>query len=165
MIERKRTALITGASSGIGAAFAGVFVSHGFDVVITGRREARLQTLADRLTREHGALVHVIPCDLATRGAAASLCAELERRELVIDTLVNNAGFGVPGGYTSPEWSLHEQMLQLMVVAVSELTYRLLPGMIDRKYGRIINVASLAGLVDSGAGTLYGAAKAFVVTF
>jgi uncharacterized protein len=165
MSERKQTALITGASSGIGTAFAHVFASHGYDLVMTARREARLQAIADRLTRQHNVRVHVIPCDLATRGAALTLCTQIQDRDIVIDALVNSAGFGVPGGYARPEWCVHEQMLQTMVVAVSELTYRLLPGMVERRYGRIVNVASTAGLVDSGAGTMYGAAKAFVVRF
>ena len=79
---------------------------------------------------------------------------------------MNNAGYGVPGSYVSNSWEVHSRFLQIMVTAVAELTYRLVPGMIDRRYGRIINVASLAGLVPSPAGhTLYAAAKAFLIKF
>ena len=158
--------LITGASSGIGAAFADVFAAHGFDLVIAARREERLREVASRLERAHGRRVQVIVSDLSSRHAAAQLCDEIASRGLTIDALVNNAGYGVPGTYAASPWERHEAMLQVMVTAVSELTYRLLPGMIERRYGRIVNVASLAGLVPAPAGhTLYAATKAFAIKF
>ena len=161
-----RTSLITGASSGIGAAFAEVFAANGFDVVIAARREDRLRGLAARLEREHGRRVHVMVCDFAAADAPARLCSELAARGLTIDALVNNAGYGVPGTYTASPWERHDAMLQVMVTGVAELTYRLLPGMIERRYGRIVNVASLAGLVPAPAGhTLYAASKAFAIKF
>jgi short-subunit dehydrogenase len=161
-----RTVLITGGSSGIGAAFADVFAGHGFDLVITARREDRLREVAMRLEGTHGRRVHVVACDLSQREAAAQLCDELAARGVTIDALVNNAGYGVPGTYLASPWQRHAAMLNLMVMAVSELTYRLLPGMIERRYGRIINVASLAGLVPAPAGhTLYAATKAFAIKF
>jgi len=164
--KHPRTALITGASSGIGEAFARVFAAHGFDLVIAARREERLGAVAASLERDHGRRVHVIVCDLSRREAPAELCAEIARRELTIDALVNNAGYGVPGTYLASPWERHEAMLQVMVMGLAELTYRLLPGMIDRGYGRIVNVASLAGLVPAPAGhTLYAASKAFVIKF
>ena len=87
-------------------------------------------------------------------------------RGLRIDVLVNNAGYGVPGSYGKVTWAEHERFLQVMVTAVCELTYRLLPGMVERGWGRIINIASLAGLVPAPAGhTLYGASKAFLIRF
>ncbi len=104
--------------------------------------------------------------DLAARGAAATLCEEIAARGITVDALVNNAGYGVPGSYVKSSWEQHEAFLQVMVVAVAELTHRLLPGMIERGYGRIVNVASLAGLVPPTAGhTLYAASKAFVIRF
>jgi short-subunit dehydrogenase len=158
--------LITGASAGIGGAFADVFASEGFDLVITARREDRLRALAARLEQAYGHRVHVIVSDLARRDAPGQLHRELEARGLTIDALVNNAGYGVPGTYLASSWERHDAMLQVMVVSVSELTYRLLPGMIERRYGRIINVASLAGLVPAPAGhTLYAATKAFAIKF
>jgi short-subunit dehydrogenase len=165
-LTRPRTALITGASSGIGAAFADVFAERGFDLVLTARREDRLREAASRLERAHGRAVHVIAGDLSRRDAAARLCDEAASRGLTIDALVNNAGYGVPGTYVASPWERHEAMLNVMVLAVSELTYRFLPGMIERRYGRIINVASLAGLVPAPAGhTLYAATKAFAIKF
>lgn len=160
-----RTALITGASSGIGAAFAEAFARDGFDLVLTARRESRLRDLAERLARDHRVRVEVMPFDLTQPGAVAALCDQVSGRHMTIDALVHSAGFGTAGGYLTPQWKVHHDALQLMVVAASELTYRLLPGMIERGYGRIIHVASTAGLAPTGAGTMYGAAKTFVVHF
>lgn len=166
MIETSRTALITGASSGIGAAFADVFAAHGFDLVIAARREDRLREVAARLEGTSGRRVHVIVSDLGRREAPDELCQEIAARGITIDALVNNAGYGVPGTFLASPWARHEAMLQVMIGSLAELTYRLLPGMIERRYGRIINVASLAGLVPAPAGhTLYAATKAFAIKF
>lgn len=162
----RRTCLITGASAGIGAAFAEVFAAHGFDLILTARRTDRLESLAADLTARHGIVAHVITNDLAAPGGAAALCAELTARGLTVDALVNNAGYGVPGLLTTPGWEQQRGLLQILIHAVVELTYRLLPGMIERGYGRIINVSSLAGLIPAPAGhTLYPASKAFVMRF
>jgi uncharacterized protein len=161
-----RVALITGASAGIGAAFARVFAEHGFDLVLAARREDRLQSLAAELERAHGIRAHVVPVDLADREAVPRLCAELAAARLTIDALVNNAGYGVPGSFGSVPWQRHADFLQVLLVSLTELTYRLLPGMVERGYGRIINVASLAGLLPAPAGhTLYAATKSFVIRF
>ena len=161
-----RLALITGASAGIGAAFARVFAAHGFDLVLTARREDRLRTLAAELERAHGIRAHVFRVDLAERDAPERLCADLAAANLAVDVLVNNAGYGVPGAFNSVSWQRHAEFLQVLVVSLTELTYRLVPGMVDRGYGRIINVASLVGLLPAPAGhTLYAAAKAFVIRF
>jgi short-subunit dehydrogenase len=165
-VSPRRIALVTGASSGIGAAFAEVFAANGFDVVITGRREARLHDVATGLRDRHGAQIHVIVIDHAETTSVDRLCNELASRGLVIDALVNNAGYGVPGLFGSVPWPVHDDSLRVMVTGVAELTYRLLPGMLERGYGRIVNVASLAGLVPAPGGhTLYGASKAFVIKF
>jgi len=161
-----RTVLVTGASSGIGEALARVFAAEGWDLVITARRADRLRTLAEELARQHGRRVHVVVSDLAADGAVAKLCDELAARGVSVDGLVNNAGYGVPGSYVESTWERHHAFLQLMVVAVAELTHRLLPGMLERGYGRILNVASLAGLVPAPAGhTLYAASKSFMIKF
>jgi short-subunit dehydrogenase len=164
--ERARTALITGASSGIGEAFADVFSAEGFDLVLTARREDRLRAVAERLTRQHGRRAVVIVADLAEPGACARICEELDARGIVVDALVNNAGYGVPGTFVKSDWECHQAQLQVMVMAVADLTRRLIPGMIERGYGRVVNVASLAGLMPAPGGhTLYAAAKAFVIKF
>jgi short-subunit dehydrogenase len=162
----KRTVLITGASSGIGAAFADVFAAEGFNLVVTARREDRLQALAERVGREHSVSVTVLPADLSQVEAPAYIVSELARRGLTVDALVNCAGFGVPGSFLSSDWSRQRDLLQVTVMAACELTHRLLPGMVERHYGRVINVASLAALVPAPAGhTLYAACKALIVKF
>lgn len=156
--DTRRTALITGASSGIGEAFADVFAAHGFDLVITARRADRLRAVADRLERRYGCRVRVIVEDLAHRDAPVRLCEAIAAQGLTIDALVNNAGYGVPGPYVASAWERHAALIQVMVVSLAELTHRLLPGMVVRGHGRVINVASLAALVPAPAGhTLYAA--------
>jgi short-subunit dehydrogenase len=158
--------LITGASAGIGEAFADVFASEGFDVILVARREERLRALAMSLADRHGVTAHAIVSDLSRPAAVREICDELGERDLGVDALVNNAGYGVPGAFASSSWARHEASLQVMLVGVAELTHALLPPMIERRYGRIINVASLAGMVPAPAGhTLYGATKAFLIKF
>ena len=161
-----RTALITGASAGIGQAFAEEFAANGFDLVIVARREDRLRAVAASLEQRHGRRVHVFASDLSAPEAPARLCDRLASASLDVDALVNNAGFAVPGAFMNSEWTRHAEFLQVMLTAVVELTHRLLPGMLDRGYGRVINVASLAGLLPGVAGhTLYAATKAFLIRF
>jgi len=157
-------ALITGASSGIGAAIAREYARHGKPLILTARREDRLCQLADEL----GASVPctVIAADLADPGVPAELFAQIQSLDLFVDTLVNNAGYGVPGRFLSQPWSTHAAFLQVLVTSVVELTHRFLPAMETAGHGRVLNVASLAGLIPASAGhTLYGAAKSFVIRF
>lgn len=161
-----RTALVTGASAGIGKAFAERLAAEGYQVVLTARRAERLQSLAEALTRAHGVAAEVVVADLADRSAPPALVEELVRRGRHVDLLVNNAGYGVPGRFDHPTWAEHEAFLQVMVGAVCELSYLLVPGMVERGWGRVINVASLAGHLPAPAGhTLYAASKAFVIRF
>jgi short-subunit dehydrogenase len=159
-----KTALVTGASSGIGKAFAELLARKGYAVVLTARRGDRLDALAAELKQKHGVATHAVVADLSERDAPGRIASELASRGLTIDLLVNNAGYGVPGGYVNVPWAEHDRFMQVMVTAILDLTYRLLPGMIDRGWGRIINVASVAGMVPAPAGhTLYGASKAFLI--
>ncbi|MEZ5418841.1 MAG: SDR family oxidoreductase [Vicinamibacterales bacterium] len=161
-----RTALVTGASAGIGTAFAELLASRGYALVLTARRRDRLERIAEDLRGRFGVTVDVVPADLADPAAPAALVEQLDARGVRVDLLVNNAGYGVSGRFTASDWGRHRDFLQVMVAAVAELTHRLLPGMIARRWGRVINVASLAGLVPATAGhTLYGASKALLVKF
>lgn len=161
-----KTALVTGASSGIGKAFAELLATKGYALVLTARRGDRLEALAADLARQHGISTQTIVADLAQPNASEHITSELAARGVRIDLLVNNAGYGVPGSYLNVPWRDHQRFMQVMVNAVLDLTYRLLPGMVERGWGRIINIASVAGMVPSPAGhTLYGASKAFVIRF
>ncbi|PWK89785.1 SDR family NAD(P)-dependent oxidoreductase [Fulvimonas soli] len=158
--------LVTGASAGIGTAFARELAARGHDLVLVARRVERLEALAAELRERHGGAVAVLPCDLADPAAPDRLCGELERRGLAVDWLVNNAGYGVPGSFVANAWRTHADFLQVLLAAPTELAWRLLPAMRARGYGRIVNVASLAGFVPGSAGhTLYAAAKAYLVKF
>jgi short-subunit dehydrogenase len=161
-----RTALVTGASAGIGQAFAELLASRGYALVLTARRRDRLDALAKSLGDQHGVKTFVHVDDLADPAAPARITDWLAAQSLRIDLLINNAGYGVPGGYLKSPWADHQRFIQVMTTAVCELTYRLLPGMYERGWGRVINIASVAGLVPSPAGhTMYGASKAFLVRF
>lgn len=160
------TALITGASAGIGEAFARVLAGRGFDLILTARRRDRLEKLAAGLAATAGVRAEAIPADLARPETPAFLQAEAERRGLRADWLVNNAGYGLPGVFTAHPWPAHEDFIRVMITAPIELCHRFLPGMIARGYGRIINVSSVAGLSPAPAGsTLYAASKSCLVRF
>jgi short-subunit dehydrogenase len=162
----RRRALVTGASSGIGAAFAHVLAAEGFDLILPARRVARLDALGATLHERFGTTTTAVACDLSQTGAVERLVDDIRGRGLTVDFLVNNAGYGVPGSYASTSWTAQRDFLQVLVVAVAELTHRLLPAMVEQRWGRIINVASVAGLVPAVAGhTLYAASKAFVIKF
>jgi short-subunit dehydrogenase len=163
---RRRTALVTGASSGIGRAFAEQLAESGHDLVITARRVERLHALRDALVTAHGARVEVIGADLADARAPEQLRARIAELGLHVDVLVNNAGYRLSGGYAATSWSQNADCLQVLVTAVCQLTHAFLPGMLERRYGRIVQVASIAGLVPGApGGTLYAASKMFLVRF
>lgn len=162
----RRTALVTGASAGIGLALAREFAAHDFDLVLVARREERLQALSRELGEGFHVDARVLVADLGDPTAPARIFEKCRAGGRQVDALVNNAGYGIKGKFLDTTWEEHARFIQVMMTAVAELTYRFLPGMIERRYGRIINVASLAGLVPSTAGhTLYAASKAFVIKF
>ena len=166
MDVRGRTALITGGSAGIGLAFAHEFAAHGFDVVLVARREGLLRNATEQLRGRHDVRAQYIIADLARPESPERLIDEVTRRGLIVDALVNNAGYGVPGDLRRQPWQRHADFIQVLVTAVVHLTYLVEPGMVERGYGRILNVASLAGIAPPTAGhTLYSAAKAFVMRF
>ena len=157
-------ALVTGASSGIGADIAREYAARGKPLVLTARRLERLEALAQELGRQ--VPCEVLAADLAEPGAPAALFAETQARGLFVDTLVNNAGFGVPGRYLSVDWQTHADSIQVLMTSVAHLSHLYLPAMEAAGRGRILNVASLAGLVPATAGhTLYGACKAWLIRF
>ena len=163
---RRKRALITGASSGIGLAFAHHCARRGMDVVLVARRQERLRALAKELAEGHSITATVEVADLADPGAPAQIESSLAEAGLEIDTLINNAGYGLAGSFLLHKWEVHQRFLQVMLHSVCELTHRLLPAMIERGHGRVIIVSSVAGLLPGTAGhTLYAAVKAALNLF
>ena len=159
------TTLITGASSGIGAAFARKLAARGRNVLLVARSEDKLITLCNELGRLSGIRAHYYTLDLMKPGAAAELLEETKRRELVIDTLVNNAGFGSMGDFVRLDLARELEMIDLNIKALVDLTQRFLGPMRDRGQGTIINVASTAGFQAVPYMATYAATKAFVLSF
>ena len=162
----KRTALITGASAGIGAALADRFAAAAFDLVLVARRADRLAEVAAALAENHGCECRPLVADLADPLAPAEIKSELDEATITIDALINNAGYGEDGAFLEQSWAQHERLWQVMGGAVLALSHLFTPGMVARGYGRIVNVASMAGLIYGTAGAgLYGPIKAAVIHF
>ncbi len=159
------TALVTGASSGIGAALATELASRGHSVTLVARREERLRSLATALTAEHPADAEVIACDLAEPSERERLVAELDQRGRSIEVLVNNAGFGSRGEFAISDTERMLRMVRVNIEAVVDLTGRLLPAMVARGRGAVINVASTAAFQPLPGSAVYAASKAFVLSF
>lgn len=164
-LQGVETALVTGASSGIGEALACQLAARGCDLVLVARSDDRLQALAGKLAAECGARVHVVAADLSQPGAAEQVVAETERLGLEIDLLVNNAGFGRYGRFAELPFDVQAGMLRLNANAVMELTHLYLPGMRRRGRGGVINVASNAAFQPVPTMAVYAASKAFVLHF
>lgn len=157
----RKLALVTGASAGIGAAFARALAARGHDLALTARRADRLEALAGEVQRTHDVATHVVAADLADPSAPQAILAALGRAP---DILINNAGYGLPGVYVKTTWAEQAAFIQVMTTAVAELCHRTIPAMQANGYGRIVNVASVAGLLPGSRGhTLYAASKAFLV--
>ncbi len=164
-IYRGRTALITGASSGIGASFAAALAARGMDLILTARSRDRLKQLATELADAHGGHVEVMPDDLARAGAGQALAERIVQRGLQVDFLINNAGFGTVGPFHKQDPGRERAEVLLNVLAGVELSHAFLPAMIERSDGAIINVASVAAFQPTPFMTIYGATKAFVLAF
>jgi short-subunit dehydrogenase len=160
-----RTALVTGASSGIGLELARVFASRGWNVVVTSRSAQRLGEIATQLESEHGIRAVPLAFDLTLPDGAGDLAKELSRQSLEIDALVNNAGFATYGPFASASLDDELAVIELNVVALTELTKRLLPGMLRRGRGYILNVASTAAFQPGPLMAVYYATKAYVLSF
>jgi uncharacterized protein len=159
------TALITGASSGLGAEYAKLFAADKHDVVLVARRRDRLEALARELRSTHGVTAQVIAADLAKPQGAAAVIEEVERLRLPIDFLVNNAGFGASGAFVDIDLARELEMIQVNVTSLVALTRAFLPAMVARRRGRILNVGSTAGFPPGPFMAVYYASKAFVNSF
>jgi short-subunit dehydrogenase len=156
-------ALITGASSGIGAELARLCAAAGYDLVLVARRAAALESLSQELASKHGIDARVVAVDLSEEDAPDRIVRALESRD--IDLLINNAGFGVHGAFTETDWDAERRLLQVNVMALVRLTKLVLPGMKQRGKGRVLNVASTAAFVPGPFMALYYASKSLVFSF
>ncbi|MEN8259481.1 MAG: SDR family oxidoreductase [Pseudomonadota bacterium] len=162
----QHTALITGASSGIGAAFARLFAADGIDLVLVASNAERLESYADEIRGHHPIRVATLPADLSAPGAPREIADFLDRKHLRVDYLVNNAGVGLLGNFCNNGLEKELAMMRLNMDALVGLTKLTLPGMLKRKHGRILNVCSLAARQPGGPGAaVYFATKAFVFSF
>ena len=162
---KRQTALITGASSGIGRELALLLARDGYDLVVVARRRERLEALGTELTRELGARTTVLEADLADPASPGRIAEDLAGRSLTVDVLVNNAGFGVYGSFAKTPIEKETEMIQVNATAVTHLTKLFLAGMIERRRGRILNVASTAAFQPGPLMAVYYATKAYVLSF
>ncbi|MEW6705568.1 MAG: SDR family oxidoreductase [Pseudomonadota bacterium] len=163
--QAHRWALVTGASGGIGQEIARELAAAGYALVLVARDAARLARVADELAQAHGVPVQPLPCDLAQAGAVEALAQALAQGDIVPEVLVNNAGFGVYGEHARTDWQAEHGMIELNVTALTALTKRLLPGMVRRGRGRILNVASTAAFQPGPYMAVYYATKAYVLSY
>ena len=158
------TALITGASSGIGEALAGCFAAAQHDVILVARSEGKLKTLAESLTKKYGVAVSVQPADLSKPGAAAQLLSAVTRKHESVDVLVNCAGVLEQGAFTDIDHATHQNMIDLNISGLTAMLSAFVPGMVERGRGRVLNVASIAAFQPIPMLATYAASKAYVLS-
>jgi hypothetical protein len=161
----EKRALVTGASGGLGAAFARQLARRGYSLVLTSRRADKLQALADQIKGEQQVEVVLLPADLASRGAPESLFAQTEGRGLPVQVLINNAGFANHGVFPNLAWERIGQELDLNIRALTELCWRFLRPMRERRQGYVLNVASFIGYTPAPSYATYAAGKTYVRNF
>jgi len=158
------TVLITGASGGIGEELARLFAAHGHDLVLVARSEDKLESLGGELARTHGIQSRPLAADLTDPGAPPRIFEALQQQGVSIDVLVNNAGFGARGAFAEIDYAVEARMIQVNIAALTHLTRLFLPGMLARRNGKILNVASTAAYVPGPFMAVYYASKAFVLS-
>lgn len=161
----KNTALITGASSGIGKELAIIHAERGGNLVLVARGKDKLNELKVELEKKHEVLVSIIQKDLSVTGAAKELFNEVQSLGVQVDYLMNNAGFGLVGKFHELPWERQMQMINLNMIALTELTYLFLQEMVARNNGKILNTSSTAGLIPGPLQAVYFASKAYVSSF
>ncbi|MEL6602158.1 MAG: SDR family oxidoreductase [Cyanobacteria bacterium J06614_10] len=159
-----KTALITGASSGIGRAFAQVFAQHHYTLILVARSQDKLLDLQQTLSAKHGITVIAIPQDLTEPNAAQQIFDQVEQQGLIVDVLINNAGIGDYGEFAAGDWDKLQSMILLNVLALTQLSHLYLPGMLARGQGKILNVASTAAFQPGPMMAVYFATKAYVLS-
>ena len=157
------TALITGASAGLGAEFARQLAEKNVNLVLVARRLDRLNQLAELIRDDFGVVVDIVAADLSQPEAPGRLFAECEHRGLQIDYLVNNAGAAGPDMLSNPDWTAQREYTELMMTSVAAMCHFFIPSMRERGFGRVINVASVAGRLPLAGDATYGPAKAYLI--
>ncbi len=160
----RETALITGASGGIGESLAKQFAAGGFDLVLVARSADKLEALAERLRGEHAIKVTVLPTDLSVRGAPKMLFDAVKKQKIAIDVLVNNAGVLEMGAFANMSPERHQELITLNVATLTDMLSRFLAPMVERGRGRILNVASIAAFQPVPSLATYAATKAYVLS-
>lgn len=160
----RRTALVTGASGGFGVEFTRLFGADGWNVVMVARSGAAMETVAQEVEERDRVEVTVIPKDLSAPGASAELAASLDQRGVVVDALVNNAGFSTYGEFWRDDQARQSELLRVNVVALTELSRLIVPGMVDRGRGRILNLGSVGSFAPAPMTAAYAATKAYVLS-
>lgn len=160
-----KTVLITGASGGIGCELAKVFASNGYNLILVARSLDKLQQLQATLTQDCNVQVDVVGQDLSQPDAPVHLWQQLQHQGLTVDVLVNNAGIGNYGPFPESDWSKQSALLQLNIVTLTHLTRLFLPPMLERGYGKILNVASTAAFQPGPFMATYYASKSYVMSF
>lgn len=159
-----KTALITGASGGIGLELTRLFAADGYRLVLVARNRAALQQIGEQLQSQHGIEVRISPKDLAHQASPSELFQELQETGIAVDVLVNNAGFGGSGPFLQTGWQHEAEMIQVNIVALTQLTKLFLPQIVERR-GKVMNVGSVAAFLPGPYTAIYYASKAFVLHF
>ncbi len=161
----KNTALITGASSGIGLELARIHAEKGGNLVLVARSTGKLEELKYELEKKHGISIYIIGKDLSQPNAATEVYSELEKQNITIDFLINNAGFGDSGLFFDSVWEKQEQMINLNIMTLTHFTRLFLKDMVERRNGKIMNIASTAAFQPGPTMSVYCATKAYVLSF
>jgi len=161
-LNKKRNVLITGASSGIGYELAKIFANNGYNLILVARNKERLEQLRSEL---HQVKVTILAKDLSSPHAAQELYSQVQALQLPVDILINNAGYGMQGKFHQLDLEKQLNMVHLNIVALMELTHYFVQEMVSRKYGRIMNIGSIASFISTPSMSTYAATKAFVLSF
>jgi len=163
--NKRKTALITGASAGIGYELALIFAQNDYNLILTARNERKLQEIARQLREQFHVKIDVMPADLSHPQAPEQVFRQVQEAGIELDVLVNNAGFGMRKEFAQTDWQTLEQMIQLNVVALTHLMRLFVPKMIERKAGHVLNIASTAAFFPGPLMAVYYATKAYVLSF
>jgi len=160
-----KNVLITGASAGIGKAITEKFAQEGFGIILVARRKVELDKIADDLKSKYNVFTKVIVSDLSDSKSPTKIYQQLEKENIPVDILVNNAGYAIKETFSGANYISHEKMLQVMITSLVQLSHLFLPQMKERKYGKIVNIASVAAFLPPMTGSLYTGIKTFVLNF